>query len=79
MQAVEHVLLAGLEDVLSPTLIMQMDSAQVSRIAAESQVKQDERVRLTRTRDILRAGDATCKQYAGRITSCERFQNWDEW
>ncbi|KAI9824767.1 MAG: hypothetical protein M1832_001595 [Thelocarpon impressellum] len=71
IHAVESVLVAGLEDIISPSLVMQMDPEVVSKIAGESKESRDYRVQLTRALRILEAGAATCKRYVGRSTSCK--------
>ncbi|KAI9845871.1 MAG: hypothetical protein M1838_001526 [Thelocarpon superellum] len=71
-QAVEAVLVTGLDDLLSPALVMEMKADVVSRIAAESQETQDRRIQLSRTLTELEAGAATCKRFVGRSPSSKR-------
>ncbi|KAI9669191.1 MAG: hypothetical protein M1817_004733 [Caeruleum heppii] len=66
IHAIENILVAKLGEILSPSFVMQMDFELVSKIAAESQESQDQRVQLSRTLGVLRAGAVTCKRYAGR-------------
>ncbi len=70
VQAVERVLISGVADILSPSILMEMTAEQISSIAAESEESKDERLRLTRTLEILQAGATTCKRYVRRCTSC---------
>ena len=69
VQAIESILVAGLADILSPSLVVQMDADLVHKITAESPESQDTRVQLSRTLAILQAGAVTCKRFAGRGTS----------
>jgi hypothetical protein len=63
VQCVENKLANRLENVLSPSQIIQMDASQVSRIAAESIQSQDQRERLSRKLAILEAGADVCNRF----------------
>lgn len=65
-QVIEACLLATLSDTLSPTLILEMNAATVTAIAAEPEESQAEREQLTRKLGILYSGLDICKRYAGR-------------
>ena len=65
IQAIEDVLIADLGNLLSPSLVMQMEQELVHAIAAESQESQDRRLQLSRTLDILQSGLTICKRHVG--------------
>ncbi|OCL04807.1 dynamin GTPase [Glonium stellatum] len=63
IQAVENCLLSGINDVISPSSIMQMDKELVYRIAGESQQNQGLRLKMQRKLKILQAGLEVCGVY----------------
>ena len=77
IQAVESALISGLGDILTPSLVMQMEQAAVTRIANESQESQSQRLELSRTLAILRAGVVTCKRYVTRSPPGRLIQGGD--
>ena len=77
IHAVEACLLRDLENVMSPSSILEMGADTVSRIASEPQEHQQQRELLTRKLAVLNSGLETCKRYVGRnITSKSIFDSW---
>lgn len=68
VQAVEACLIRGLENIMSPSSILEMDSDTVNRIASEPQEHQQQRDLLTRKLAVLNSGLETCKRYVSRST-----------
>lgn len=66
VQCVESKLASKLENILSPSRIIQMDASQIGRIAAESIQSQDRRERVSRKLTILEAGAEVCKRFVGQ-------------
>lgn len=69
IQAVEGCLMGGLGDILSPSLILQMEPGLVRKIAAESLESQVQRDDLLRKSSVLKLGLKTCKKYVGHSAS----------
>lgn len=65
-QVIEACVLATLSEILSPTSILEMDSALVTAIAAEPMESQAEREQLTRKLGVLKSGLDICKRYGSR-------------
>ena len=63
----------GLQDILSPSHIMDMDDSLVTAIAAEPEEAQNERHLLTEKQKVLEAGLQTCKRYVRRRTAGTRL------
>ncbi len=68
IQAVEACLIRGLENIMSPSSILEMDPDMVDRIASEPQEHQQQRELLTRKLAVLNSGLETCKHYVSRTT-----------
>ncbi|KAI9736865.1 MAG: hypothetical protein M1818_005916 [Claussenomyces sp. TS43310] len=66
IQAVENILLEGLDDLLSPAYIILIEPDMVSKIAAESADRSFQREQLSRKFTVLQAGIETCRRYVGR-------------
>lgn len=69
VRVVEGSLMEGLGDILSPSLILQMEPNIVRKIAAESLESQVRRNDLTRKSSVLKLGLKTCKNYVGYSAS----------
>ncbi|MCJ1463058.1 hypothetical protein MMC07_001662 [Pseudocyphellaria aurata] len=74
IQAVEGYLIRGLDDIISPSSILQMEPGLVGKIAAESCEHQLQRDELLRKSTVLKMGLITCKRYVGRSASTLRVQ-----
>ena len=59
----------GLQDILSPSQILDMDDNLIAAIASEPEEAQNERHLLTEKQKVLEAGLQTCKRYARRRTA----------
>ena len=73
-QTVEGCLMNNLEDLISPTAIMNMEPGLVSGIAAESSSNQMDREQLSRKLTVLELGLETCQRYVTRNASIRRMQ-----
>lgn len=69
IQAVEGYLIQGLDDILSPLSILQMEPSLVSKIAAESSENRMQRDELLQKSTVLKNGLKTCKPYVRRVAS----------
>ena len=65
IQAVEACLIRGLEKILSPSSILEMDPDTITRIGNEPQEHQQQREHLIRKLAVLNSGLETCKRYTG--------------
>ena len=66
IQAVEACFIRGLEEILSPSSILEMDPEMVTRIANEPREHQQHREHLSRKLAVLESGLETCKRYTSR-------------
>ncbi len=61
---IEHCLLDGLPDTLSPDTVMKLDDTSTRNIAAETEDSQNERVRATKKLKSLEAGLKTLNRFS---------------
>ena len=71
IQVVEVLLVNHLEDLFSPSRVMQMKPDQITRIAKESPESCTTRDELVRKLEILRNGIKTCKRSVARPTTSQ--------
>ncbi|KAH8742896.1 dynamin family protein [Diaporthe sp. PMI_573] len=64
--AVELLLVQKLQELLSPSMIMEMDAELLQRIAAESPSAAAQREQLSRKLEVLMTGMETCRRYANQ-------------
>ena len=88
VQVVENCLLSGINELISPVFIMQMDKELVCRTAGELQQSQGLRLKTQQKLKILQAGLGVCAVYmkrkceialltrgtSGLLLSCPNFQ-----
>lgn len=68
---VRTTIASHLASMFCPKSVFAMDSNIVAKIASESEEKKVRRQEISEKLKALEAGNALCKQYALRVTSCQ--------
>jgi hypothetical protein len=63
-QCWEDLLIRPLSDVLTPATVIDMEEAEINKIAKEPAINTDQRESLTRTLKVLELGLETCRRHA---------------